>query len=69
VDIPDGTYALALIHYENMNGELDADWLGIPLEGYGFSNDPKALIGPPWFSEAAFSYQGQGMALSISLNY
>jgi len=69
VDIPAGTYALVVIHDENMNGELDADWLGIPIEGYGFSNDAKAMLGPPTFSEAAFSYQGQDMALSISLNY
>ena len=40
-DIPPGTYALAVIHDENMNGKLDTNWLGIPTEGYGFSNDAK----------------------------
>jgi len=35
-DIPPGTYALGVIHDENMNGKLDANWLGIPKEGYGF---------------------------------
>ena len=44
-DIPPGTYALAVIHDENMNGKLDTNWLGIPKEGYGFSNDVKALLG------------------------
>jgi hypothetical protein len=28
-DIPPGTYALAVIHDENMNGKLDTNWLGI----------------------------------------
>jgi uncharacterized protein (DUF2141 family) len=27
-DIPPGTYAMAVIHDENMNGKLDANWLG-----------------------------------------
>ncbi|MFI9650852.1 DUF2141 domain-containing protein [Guyparkeria halopsychrophila] len=31
-----GTYALAVIHDENMNGKLDTQWLGIPTEGAAF---------------------------------
>jgi uncharacterized protein (DUF2141 family) len=31
-DIPPGTYALAVVHDENMNGKLDTNWLGIPTE-------------------------------------
>ena len=69
LDIPPGTYALAVIHDENMNGELDTNWMGIPKEGYGFSNDAKALLGPPSFSEARFRYDGQDMELTISLHY
>lgn len=29
-DIPPGTYAIAAIHDENMNGELDANWMPQP---------------------------------------
>ena len=68
-DIPPGTYALAVIHDENMNGKIDADWLGIPKEGYGFSNDVKALLGTPSFSAASFKYDGETLDLTISLNY
>ncbi len=68
-DIPPGTYAIAVIHDENMNGKLDTNWLGIPTEGYGFSNDVKALLGPPSFSAASFSYDGQNLDLTISLHY
>src|SRR6201988_5054596 len=35
-DIQAGTYALAVIHDENMDGKLDTDWVGLPTEGYGF---------------------------------
>ena len=68
-DIPPGTYAIAVIHDENMNGELDTNWLGIPSEGYGFSNDAKALLGAPSFSAASFPYDGQDLELTISLHY
>jgi uncharacterized protein (DUF2141 family) len=68
-DIPPGTYALAVIHDENMNGKLDANWLGIPTEGYGFSKKAKGMLGPPSFSAASFSYDGQDMDMTISLHY
>ena len=68
-DIPPGTYALAVIHDENMNGKLDTNWLGIPKEGYGFSNDPKALLAAPPFSAASFQYDGGTLDLTISLHY
>jgi uncharacterized protein (DUF2141 family) len=68
-DIPPGTYALAVIHDENMNGKLDTNWLGIPTEGYGFSNDAKALLSAPSFSDASFQYDGGTLDLTISLDY
>jgi len=68
-DIQAGTYALAVIHDENMNGKLDANWLGIPTEGYGFSNDIKAVIGPPLFSAAGFRYPGGTLDMTITLHY
>ena len=68
-DIPPGTYAMAVIHDENMNGKLDTNWLGIPKEGYGFSNDVKPLLGAPPFSAASFPYDGKTLDLTISMHY
>jgi uncharacterized protein (DUF2141 family) len=68
-DIPPGTYALAVFHDENMNGQLDTNHLGIPTEGYGFSNDVKGVFGAPAFSAASFAYDGQNLALTIRLQY
>jgi uncharacterized protein (DUF2141 family) len=68
-DIPPGTYALVVIHDENDNGKLDTNWAGIPTEGYGFSNDAKALLGAPAFSAASFAYDGRSLDLTISLRY
>jgi len=68
-DIPLGAYALAVVHDENMNGKLDTNWLGIPTEGYGFSNEAKALLGAPSFSATRFPYDGENLDLTISLHY
>jgi len=68
-DIPPGRYALAVIHDENMNGKLDTNALGIPTEGYGFSNDVKGLFGAPAFSAASFAYDGRTLDLTIRLQY
>lgn len=68
-NIPPGTYAIAVIHDENMNGKLDTSWLGVPKEGYGFSNSAIGVAGAPSFSAASFLYDGQNLDLTISLNY
>lgn len=69
LDIPQGTYALAVIHDEDMNGELATNWMGVPTEGYGFSNDAEASLGAPSFDAASFSYDGQNLDMTITLNY
>lgn len=68
-DIPPGTYALAVIHDENMDGKLATNWLGVPKEGYGFSNDAKGLLQAPSFDAASFPYDGETVDLTITLNY
>ena len=68
-NIPPGKYAMAVIHDENMNGKLDTNWLGIPTEGYGFSNNAKGVLGAPSFSDASFKYDGRNVDLTMSLHY
>jgi len=68
-DVASGTYALVVLHDENMNGRLDINWLGIPREGYGFSKDAKSPLRAPSFSEASFDYRGETLDLAITLRY
>jgi uncharacterized protein (DUF2141 family) len=68
-DIAPGTYALAVIHDENRDGELQTNWMGVPQEGYGFSNDAKGSLGAPSFEAASFSYNGQSINMTITLQY
>lgn len=55
-DIPPGSYAIAVLHDENNNLEMDTRIFGLPKEGYGFSNNAKGLFGPPSFKDARFAY-------------
>jgi uncharacterized protein (DUF2141 family) len=50
-------------------GRLDASRPGIPTEGYGFSNDARAVLSAASFGAASFPYDGRNLALTISLNY
>lgn len=50
-----GEYAVVVHHDENCNDKLDKNVLGVPLEGYCFSNNVKALVAPPKFKSAKFT--------------
>lgn len=63
--IPEGEYALALIHDQNENGKLDTNFLGIPSEGFAFSNNPTIFFGPPSFSKAKFSVNKKKSVVKI----
>ncbi len=68
-DVRPGTYAIAAIHDENRNGDLDRNWLGIPTEGYGFSENASAILGAPSFHVASFAFEGGELFLTIRLQY
>ena len=53
-DLAPGEYAIAVHHDENCNDKLDKNVLGVPLEGYCFSNNIKALVAPPKFKSVKF---------------
>ena len=56
--VPNGTYAIAVFHDANKNGKLDKNFLGIPKEQTGTSNNVVTRFGPPSFSKASFSHTG-----------
>ena len=53
-DIVAGKYTILYFHDENKNNELDANIIGIPKEGYGFSNNASGKYGPPPIVERIF---------------
>ncbi len=68
--VPAGTWAVMAYHDENDNEKLDRNPMGIPSEGYGFSNGAIAKYGPPQFKQASVLIGATGSAVvQINLQY
>ncbi len=53
--LPKGTYAVSVLHDENMNGKIDKGFI-LPTEGIGFTNYTTISLGNrPNFKKASFS--------------
>jgi len=68
-NIPYGTYAFVVLHDENANGKMDYSALGMPQEGYAFSNNARGMLGPPDYKDAAFKTDKPSVSLSINVGY
>jgi uncharacterized protein (DUF2141 family) len=52
--LPAGSYAVAVYHDKKNNKNLEKNYLGIPTEAYGFSNNARRTFSAPSFEEASF---------------
>lgn len=66
-DLLPGTYAISCFHDLNGNGKLDKNFLGIPSEPYGFSNNARPKFRAPNWEEARFEWKGDTRQISIKL--
>ena len=57
-EIPDGEYAIAFFIDANGNKKLDKNFLGIPKEQFGFSNNAMGTLSAPSFEQAKFKVAG-----------
>jgi uncharacterized protein (DUF2141 family) len=65
-----GAYAVAVVHDENGNGRLDKNFVGIPSEGYGVSNNRTYAMASPKWDESRFTLAAREAAvLRVSLRY
>ena len=65
--VPYGEYGLAVFHDENMNGKLDKNFLGIPQEAYGFSNNMRVVLGPPKWEKSKVIVKASTTDVSIEV--
>lgn len=66
-DLPPGNYAISVFHDENSDGKFRKNGFGIPLDSYGFSNNPTLYFGPPSFSKCAVTIKEAPVKVEISL--
>jgi uncharacterized protein (DUF2141 family) len=64
-----GKYALSFIHDENENKKLDTNFIGIPKEGFGYSNDAMGRFGPPKFDDAVLSVPAGPVTIVMHAKY
>jgi uncharacterized protein (DUF2141 family) len=63
-----GKYAFKFFHDENKNEIIDVNWIGIPKEGFGFSNNPSMTFGPPSFDKTIFELK-ESIAIKCKPKY
>ena len=67
IDIPEGSYAVAVFQDINNDGKLSTNFLGIPTEPYGFSKNKFGTFGPPDFKEVSFEIK-EGNTVTLTIN-
>ncbi len=65
-NLPAGTYAVSIFHDENDNGKMDTNFMGIPKEDYGCSNDATGFMAPPKWEDAKFELK-ENKTITIKL--
>ncbi len=68
-DLDFGDYAVSVLHDENANRELDTSFLGMPTEGFGFSNNPRIGFGAPSFESCRFRFAATELTLRVQMRY
>jgi uncharacterized protein (DUF2141 family) len=68
-DLPPGTYAIDGFHDEIGDGKFKTSLIGLPEEGYLFSNNVRPALSAPSFKSASFTLPPEGAAISISVQY
>lgn len=68
-DISAGTYAVFVFHDADNDKKLKTNFVGMPREGMGVSNNAKGHFGPPDYDDAKFNFNKSDQTISISLTY
>lgn len=66
--LPAGEYTLAAYQDINGNKKLDSNFIGIPKEPSGLSNDAGGKFGPPTYDDAKFTVGKENLEIAITLH-
>ncbi|HEY0413868.1 MAG TPA: DUF2141 domain-containing protein [Allosphingosinicella sp.] len=64
-----GVYGIAVYHDANANRKLDRNFVGMPSEAGGFSNNPGTFLGLPSFHSVRFAVRSSGQTIRVKLKY
>ncbi|MDT3719589.1 DUF2141 domain-containing protein [Pseudomonas oryzihabitans] len=66
-ELPPGRYAVSVIHDSNDNQQLDTNFIGMPTEQYGYSNNPPLRMRMATYEECAFVLPAEGLRQQVTL--
>ena len=66
-DLPYGNYVIAGIHDLDNNGVLTGNFLGMPKEPFGFSNNKRGNFGPPKWEDVLINFNESNKKILINL--
>lgn len=62
-------YAVTVYHDANANRDFDRNAVGLPVEGFAFSNDAPSKVGVPTFQAARFTAKAGDTVLRLRMRY
>ncbi|WP_294393540.1 DUF2141 domain-containing protein [uncultured Sphingomonas sp.] len=68
-NVPPGRYAAQAFHDADNDDKLGRNWIGLPREGIGFSNDAMPRLFPPRFAKAAFDHGRDPQRVEVKVRY
>jgi uncharacterized protein (DUF2141 family) len=66
-DVTEGTYAVSIGHDLNGNKRVDTDFIGLPTEQWGVSNNARLTLRAPRFEEASFKVAADAKDVVIDI--
>ena len=66
-DIKPGVYAIKLFQDANDNGKFAQNFIGMPLERYGFSRDARPFLSAPAFRRTKFTVTDGANEITVRL--
>lgn len=68
-DVAPGEYALVVMHDANSDGQFTMSPMGMPEEGWAFSNGDQPMMGPPTFDAHKITVPAEGLTVTERMQY
>ncbi|MEM9223588.1 MAG: DUF2141 domain-containing protein [Pseudomonadota bacterium] len=69
VDVPPGLYGVQAFHDENENTKMDRNFVGWPLEGFAFANNPEIFLRAPSFEASSIVIGEENLEVRMMMQY
>ena len=69
IKLKPGVYGVSVLDDENSDGEMEYSWIGLPREGYGFSNFYHTGITKPNFKDFDFIVGKKNKIVQVKMKY